>query len=108
MSTIGGGIARVEIEFQHLGAAESLGGAQQTDRAEICIPPPTSLTPHCSHHTARAHLCFPIPQFSLLTPPCVKSDHALKLASDSTQQLTQVVVSKWSANHFLPNTILNT
>ena len=43
MSTIGGSIARVEIEFQHLRPAESLGAAQQTDREEICIPPPTAL-----------------------------------------------------------------
>ena len=70
MSTIGGGIARVEIEFQHLGAAESLGGAQQTDRAEICIPPPTSLTPHCSHHTALTTMLVHICAFPFLSSHC--------------------------------------
>ena len=68
-STIGGSIARVEIEFQRLQAAESLGAAQQTDEEEIGIPPPTALItiPLLAEPPRICATRFPIPHFSGVT-----------------------------------------
>ena len=99
VSTIGGSIARVEMEFQHLG--HSLAAAAQVElnkqrrrrsASSISIPAPTAA--HILHHDS--HLCDALSHSSLIianallvlnptTPP--------KLPSDSTQ-LTQLSVSK--------------